>query len=199
MKNFHLTTESLLQDLDLLTEQKSSEDVADSTSSLDKFVQALEDLKADVASGKVSYSSVSSFLDESDPRTALRKANAKFAASKRSPEARSSAAKKAAASRKANKASDASRSASMKADDDKEAEKSNQRKSDGFLPQKLDDYAGTPNPAFYSKDYTDWRSGISWYKLKPGHSQNPVLRGLSEDEVKNLLYPKVKHSKYGKR
>lgn len=195
MKSFHLTTESLLQDL--LVEQKTEASVEEH-SSLESFRKALEDLKADIASGKVPYSSVSSFLDESDPRIVLRKANAKFAASKRSPEARSASAQKGLETRKSNKASADRAAASMQASDAKEAENSSKREAEGFLPQKLDDYNGTPNPAYYSKDYTDWRSGISWYKLKPQHARTPILKGLSKEEAKEFLYPTPKHSKYGR-
>lgn len=186
MKSFHLTTESLLKDL--LIEQKTEASVEEH-SSLESFRQALEDLKADIASGKVPYSSVSSFLDESDPRIVLRNANAKFAASKRSPEARSASAQKGLQTRKSNKDSLDKWTASMLDRDKKGAEKSKQRQEGGFLPQSLDDYNGTPNPEYYSKDYTDPGSGHTWYKLKPEHAHTPILKGLSKEETREFLYP----------
>jgi hypothetical protein len=195
MKSFHLTTDSLLRDL--LTEQ-TSEEVDVSTSSLESFRKALEELKADVASGKVPYSSVSSFLDESDPRIVLRKANAKFAASKRSPESRAASAQKGLETRKSNQATADAFADRFQASSKKEAEKESQREAAGFLPQELDDYNGTPNPAYYSKDYTDPGSGHTWYKLKPEHAHTPILKGLSREEAKEFLYPTPKRSKYGR-
>ena len=195
MNNLHLTTESLLKDL--LVEQKTEEAVEE-YSSLESFRKALEELKADIASGKVPYSSVSSFLDESDPRIVLRKANAKFAASKRSPESRAASAQKGLETRKTNQAAAAAFRDKFEDSSKREAEKIAQREAEGFLPRKLDDYNGTPNPAYYSKDYTDHRSGHTWYKLKPEHAHTPILKGLSKEEAKEFLYPKPKRSKYGR-
>lgn len=176
---FHLTTESLLTELLTLEQSEKT-----SSPSVTAYYKAVQDLAADIASGKVKYSEI-----QNDSDNIFRKANMKFAASKRTPEQRAAASQKGVETRRFRREEDQrrlDRASEIDADFERETLS---RNANGLLPKELTSYEGTPNPVYYTKGYSDPKSGIDHFELKPEYAHTPILKGLSDQEAKDILYP----------
>lgn len=178
---FHLTTESLLTEL--LTLEQSAKTTSPS---LLAYQKAVANLAADIASGKVSYEEAVSL---SDPKSIFRSANSKFSASKKTPEQRRAAALKGVETKNFGREEDSRRQQRASALRDSETKNTLLRNSSGLLPKELSSYEGTPNPVYYTKAYSDPKSGIDHFELKPEYAHTPILKGLSDQEAKDILYP----------
>lgn len=169
-KTFHLTTESLLTEL-LTLEQSSGK----ASSSLLAYQKAVANLAADIASGKVRYEDLSN-IDE--PMSVFRKANAKFVASKKTPEQRSMSGKKGAQTYKSRQEWEQQKLSGKPAP-----------ANAGYLPKDLDSYEGEPNKVYYRFSHTDPKSGIDHFVLKQKYLNTPLLQGMNNSEIKDFLYP----------
>lgn len=176
---FHLTTESLLTEL--LTLEQSAKTTS---ASLLAYQKAVANLAADIASGKVKYSEIGN-----DSDNLFRKANMKFAASKRTPEQRSAASQKGVETRRFRREEDQRRLDRASEVESEYERETLARNADGLLPKELSSYEGTPNPVYYTKAYSDPKSGIDHFELKPEYAHTPILKGLSDQEAKDILYP----------